>query len=92
MWRRWPGSSGAIHLGTPLCYSARRKPRPSLFRQFARRGHVVRERGDERLRELIVARSYRLIYKLVTDEEVHIIAFVNGARDLDAFLRRENRV
>jgi len=62
------------------------------LRQFARRGHVVRERGDERLRELIVARSYRLIYKLVTDEEVHIIAFVNGARDLDAFLRRENRV
>ncbi|HEX3583073.1 MAG TPA: type II toxin-antitoxin system RelE/ParE family toxin [Thermoanaerobaculia bacterium] len=61
------------------------------LRQFARRGRVVPERGDERLRELIVASSYRLIYKIVDDVEVHIIVFINGARDLDAFLRRQNR-
>lgn len=42
------------------------------------------------LRELIVG-SYRLIYKLVTDDEVHVIAFVNSARDLDAFLKSEDR-
>jgi len=61
------------------------------LRQFARRGRVVPERGDERLRELIVSNSYRLIYKVVTDDEVHVIAFVHGARDLNAFLRREDR-
>ena len=62
------------------------------LRQFARRGRIVRERGDERLRELIVSKSYRLIYKLVADDELHIIAFVHGARDLEAFLEREKRV
>jgi plasmid stabilization system protein ParE len=59
--------------------------------QFARRGRIVPERGDERLRELVVASSYRLIYKIVNDDEVHIIVFINSARDLEAFLERENR-
>ena len=48
------------------------------------------EREDERLRELIVGSSYRLIYKIVGDE-VHILVFINSARDLAAFLERENR-
>lgn len=61
------------------------------LRQFARRGRVVRERHDERLRELIVARSYRLIYRIVGDEEVHVIAFIHSARDLDAFLNVTKR-
>ena len=60
--------------------------------QFARRGRIVPERGNERLRELLVASSYRLIYKIVSDDEVHIIVFINSARDLDAFLNRENRL
>jgi len=59
------------------------------LQQFARRGRIVPERADDRLRELIVSRSYRLIYRLVGDDEVHVIAFVNSARDLDAFLQRE---
>ena len=60
------------------------------LRQFAYRGRVVPERGNERLRELIVG-SYRLIYVLAADDEVHVVAFVNGARDLDVFLQREHR-
>jgi len=60
------------------------------LRQFAYRGRVVPERENERLRELIVG-SHRLIYKLVTDSEVHVIAFVNGARDLDLFLKHHQR-
>ena len=60
------------------------------LKQFALRGRVVPERDDERLRELIVA-SYRLIYRIASDEEVWVIAFVNGARDLDSFLRRNER-
>ena len=43
--------------------------------------------GDAVLR----SRSYRLIYKITTDDEVHVIAFVNSARDLDTFLVIEDR-
>ena len=62
------------------------------LRQFARRGRVVPEREDERLRELIIANSYRLIYKIVSDDEVHVIVFIHTSRDLDAFLAREGRI
>lgn len=51
-----------------------------------------REREDERLRELIIANSYRLLYKIISDDEVHIIVFINSARDLNAFLDRQGRV
>jgi addiction module RelE/StbE family toxin len=61
------------------------------LRQFPERGRIVPERNEERLRELIVSKSYRLIYRIVADNEVHVIAFVHGARELDAFLRREDR-
>ena len=55
------------------------------LRRFARRGRIIPERNDERLRELFVG-SYRLMYKIVSDEEVHVIAFLHGARDLDLFM------
>jgi toxin ParE1/3/4 len=60
------------------------------LRQFARRGRVVPEQHDQSLRELIVG-SHRLLYKIVTGEEVHVIAFINSARDLNAFLESEDR-
>ena len=63
----------------------------SSLRQFAKRGRIVPERNDPRLRELIVRSGYRLIYRIAGDDEVHVIAFVNAARDLDRFLDRENR-
>lgn len=44
------------------------------------------------MRELLIASSYRLIYRIVNDDEVHIIVFINSARDLNAFLKREDRV
>lgn len=62
------------------------------LRHFARRGRIVPERNDDRLRELIVGPSYRLIYRIVMDDEVHVIAFVNAARDVDRFLDREDRL
>jgi toxin ParE1/3/4 len=61
------------------------------LRQFALRGRIVPERDDDRLRELIIGGAYRLIYKIVGDDEVHIVVFISTARDLDAFLRREDR-
>ena len=57
----------------------------SSLREFARRGRVIPEREDDNLRELIVGNSYRPVYRILADE-VHVIAFVNAARDLDAFL------
>jgi len=62
------------------------------LRQFALRGRIVPERADNRLRELIIGSSFRLIYKVVAENEVHIVAFINSARDLDRFLRQENRL
>lgn len=64
----------------------------SSLSQFARRGRMVRERNDDRLRELIIGRSYRLIYKIFPENEVHIIAFLNCARDLELFLQTHDRI
>jgi addiction module RelE/StbE family toxin len=46
------------------------------------RGHRVREYRDPNIRELIVGRSYRLIYR-VTETSVVITSFVHVARDLE---------
>lgn len=55
------------------------------LRQFARRGVIVPERPAEHLRQLLVG-NYRLIYRIVDHSEVHVIAVIHGARDLDRFL------
>lgn len=47
---------------------------------FPLRGRIVPELGDPDIRELFVG-SYRLIFR-ITDEEIRIISFVHGARDL----------
>ena len=47
---------------------------------FSERGRVVPEWNQANVRELFVQR-YRLLYE-VTPNEVHILAFVHGARDL----------
>jgi plasmid stabilization system protein ParE len=59
------------------------KAASSLF-QFADRGRVVPEYGDESIRELFVDR-YRLIYR-VRGRHLLIAAFVHGARDLRSLL------
>lgn len=50
------------------------------LKSMAARGRVVPEVSNPAVRELFV-RNYRLIY-LVAENDVHIIAFVHGARDL----------
>jgi plasmid stabilization system protein ParE len=47
---------------------------------FSERGRLVPELNQPNVRELFVQR-YRLLYE-VTASEVHILAFVHGARDL----------
>lgn len=46
--------------------------------QFAERGHVVPEFGEEAIRELLV-RPFRLVYRVV-DDQVLVLALVHGAR------------
>ena len=47
---------------------------------FSERGPIVPELDQPNVRQLLVQR-YRLLYE-VTSSEVHILAFVHGARDL----------
>jgi plasmid stabilization system protein ParE len=47
---------------------------------FGERGRVVPELDDPSVRELFVGR-YRLLYQVATDE-ILILAFIHGARDL----------
>lgn len=47
---------------------------------FGERGRVVPELNQPNVRELLVQR-YRLLYE-VLPSEVHILAFIHGARDL----------
>ena len=46
--------------------------------QFAERGRMVQEFGNQRIRELLV-RPYRLIYE-VSDGRVLVLALIHGAR------------
>lgn len=57
--------------------------------EFANRGRVVPEFGDQSIRELLLG-SHRMIYQ-VTTERVFIIGLVHGARDVAALWRREKR-
>lgn len=52
---------------------------------FSERGRVVPELADGSIREVFVYR-YRMIYE-VLPSEVHILAFIHGARDFDRWLR-----
>jgi plasmid stabilization system protein ParE len=56
---------------------------------LAERGRRVPEFGMPAVRELFV-RKYRLIYRL-TEDTVHIVAFIHGARDLAALWEQERR-
>ncbi len=57
------------------------------LRQFPERGRVVPEENNPSIRELFVFHSYRMLYRVLEYEhEVHILAFVHGARDLDTAL------
>lgn len=61
----------------------------SSLAQLAERSRPVPEFGDVSIRELLV-RNYRLIYK-VTEQNVYIIGFIHGARDLWLLWEQEGR-
>lgn len=49
---------------------------------FALSGRILPEAESEFIRELIVG-SYRVIYHLISEEEIEVIAVIHGARSLD---------
>jgi toxin ParE1/3/4 len=57
--------------------------------EFPNRGRMVPEFGQSTVRETYVGR-YRLIYA-VRDDEVQILAFIHGARDLPTVWEHEHR-
>lgn len=56
---------------------------------LAKRGRVVPEISDGRVRELFVC-NYRLIYRVLPGV-VHVIAFIHGSRDLWSLWKRRPR-
>ncbi|HRF82383.1 MAG TPA: type II toxin-antitoxin system RelE/ParE family toxin [Flavobacteriales bacterium] len=52
-----------------------------LLKQNPRRGKPVREVGNDRIRELIMS-SYRVIYLLVNEERIDILAVHHQKRQL----------
>lgn len=49
---------------------------------FPLSGRVLPEAESEFIRELIVG-SYRLIYHVISTEEIEVLAIIHGARSLD---------
>jgi plasmid stabilization system protein ParE len=50
----------------------------------------VPEENDPTIRELFVFHSYHLLYRVIAaDHEVHVLAFVHGARDLAKALEED---
>jgi toxin ParE1/3/4 len=58
----------------------------SSLSELPHRGRRVREYHDPDVRELVVGKSYRLIYR-VGPQIVSVIAFVHAARDLAKFVQ-----
>lgn len=54
---------------------------------FSERGRVVPEFNNPTIRELFV-RNYRLIYQVI-EQNVYILAFVHGARNLWLFWKQK---
>lgn len=44
-------------------------------------GKIVPEKNDKTIRELIEG-NYRIVYKVVSEYEIHILAVYHGARDM----------
>jgi plasmid stabilization system protein ParE len=54
------------------------------LRQFPNRARIVPEENNPNLRELIVHRTYRMLYQVIESRrEVIIVAFIHGARLLE---------
>jgi len=58
------------------------RDRARSLEELAERGRVVPELDDPKVRELLIG-NYRLIYE-ISNESIHILGLIHGARDLAA--------
>ena len=74
----------SLFYATTVVKEARKAARS--LRVSAERGRVVPESNSSDIRELFLWK-YRLIYK-VTPDNVYILAFIHGSRDLESLWKR----
>lgn len=55
--------------------------RPDVLKNFPKAGRVVPEKNDENIRELIEG-NYRIIYEVVSTDQINILTVYHSARDL----------
>lgn len=55
--------------------------RTDILKTYPKAGRVVPEKNDENVRELIEG-SYRIIYEIVSPDQINILAVYHSARDL----------
>lgn len=55
--------------------------RIQILKEFPLAGRIVPEKNDENVRELI-ERNYRILYEVISANEINILAIYHSARDL----------
>ncbi len=55
--------------------------RPDILKTFPQAGRIVPEKNEENLRELIEG-NYRIIYEIVSSDQINILTVYHSARDL----------
>jgi len=55
--------------------------RPDILKTFPQAGRIVPEKNDENVRELIEG-NYRIIYEIVSADQINILTVYHSARDL----------
>jgi toxin ParE1/3/4 len=55
--------------------------RPEILKTFPQAGRIVPEKNEEDLRELIEG-NYRIIYEIVSADQINILTVYHSARDL----------
>jgi len=55
--------------------------RPEILKTFPQAGRIVPEKNEDNLRELIEG-NYRIIYEIVSTDQINILTVYHSARDL----------
>ncbi len=55
--------------------------RPEILKTYPQAGRIVPEKNEENLRELIEG-NYRIIYEIVSADQIDILTVYHSARDL----------
>ncbi len=55
--------------------------RPDILKTYPKAGRIVPEKNEENLRELIEG-NYRIIYEIVSADQINILTVYHSARDL----------